>query len=66
MMSQSTDLENEIQYFLSQLARKTFFETKWDIAAFAIFLIVVGECIAQHEAYIPRSKVGIDNLAIEP
>uniref|UniRef100_A0A672UUK4 Uncharacterized protein n=1 Tax=Strigops habroptila TaxID=2489341 RepID=A0A672UUK4_STRHB len=51
MMSQSAELENEIENFLSRLARKTFFETEWDIAAFAIFLIFVGECIAQHEAH---------------
>uniref|UniRef100_A0A8C0BJD9 Uncharacterized protein n=1 Tax=Buteo japonicus TaxID=224669 RepID=A0A8C0BJD9_9AVES len=29
---------------------KRFFETEWDVAAFAIFFIFVGKCIAQHEA----------------
>ena len=50
MTSQSPDLENEIHDFLSRLARKRLFETEWDIAAFAIFFIFMGECIAQHEA----------------
>ncbi|XP_075575039.1 uncharacterized protein LOC104037678 [Pelecanus crispus] len=40
MTSQSPGLENEIHNFLSQLARKRFFETEWDIAAFAIFIFV--------------------------
>uniref|UniRef100_A0A663F4J3 Uncharacterized protein n=1 Tax=Aquila chrysaetos chrysaetos TaxID=223781 RepID=A0A663F4J3_AQUCH len=46
----SSYLENEIHNFLSRLARKRFFETEWDVAAFAIFFIFVGKCIAQHEA----------------
>lgn len=81
MMSQSAELENEIENFLSRLARKTFFETEWDIAAFAIFLIFVGtvllllllalthcccDCDSPKRRKIPRSKVGIDNLAMEP
>uniref|UniRef100_A0A7M4G099 Uncharacterized protein n=1 Tax=Crocodylus porosus TaxID=8502 RepID=A0A7M4G099_CROPO len=66
--------------FLRRLASKNPFQSDWDIAAFAIFFIFIGKCGAKlavlnmlvdtHTSScctpILRSKVGIDNLGMEP
>ncbi|KAG5831782.1 small integral membrane protein 22 [Anguilla rostrata] len=74
------DLKNQLQDILTRLQSKNFFQSDWDIASFAIFFIFIGMvlllillvlirccCCCCCDAEKPyRTKVGIENLAMEP
>ncbi|XP_028311522.1 small integral membrane protein 22 [Gouania willdenowi] len=74
------DLQDQVNDVVSRLQSKHFFQSDWDIAACAIFFIFVGMilmlfilvlirccCCCCCDAEKPyRTKVGVENMALEP
>ncbi|KAJ8250949.1 hypothetical protein GJAV_G00215190 [Gymnothorax javanicus] len=74
------EINNQLLDVMTRLKSKNLFQSDWDIAAFAIFFIFIGMvlllvilvlirccCCCCCDGEKPRrTKVGIDNLAMEP
>ncbi|XP_061080763.1 small integral membrane protein 22 [Conger conger] len=74
------ELNDQLKDVLTRLQSKDLFQSDWDIAAFAIFFIFIGVvlllvllvlvrccCCCCCDSEKPRrTKVGVDNLAMEP
>uniref|UniRef100_W5LYV7 Si:ch1073-443f11.2 n=2 Tax=Lepisosteus oculatus TaxID=7918 RepID=W5LYV7_LEPOC len=75
-----TELQNQFNDAVSRLQSKQMFQSDWDIASFAIFFIFIGTvlllltlvlircccCCCCDSEKPPRTKVGVDNYALEP
>ncbi|XP_066545723.1 small integral membrane protein 22 [Amia ocellicauda] len=76
-----SELQSQFNDVVSRLQSKQMFQSDWDIASFAIFFIFIGTvlllvvlvlircccCCCCDTADKPRrTKVGVDNYALEP
>ncbi|XP_040012095.1 small integral membrane protein 22 [Xiphias gladius] len=74
------EFEDQFNDVVSRLQTKQFFQSDWDIASFAVFLIFIGMvvllvilvfircccCCCCDDEQPRRRKVGIENMALEP
>ncbi|XP_018599750.1 small integral membrane protein 22 [Scleropages formosus] len=80
-MDLQNQLQNQFNDVVSRLQSKQLFQSDWDIASFVVFFIFIGMvmllvllvlirccccCCCDTMEKPRRTKVGIDNLAMEP